>query len=436
MALWTVHGDGRRVAAGEVVAPRERLSWPLTFGFGVQHLLAMFGATVLVPISLGLPVETTLLFSGIGTLIFLLVTRGRVPSFLGSSFAFLAPLTALAEGGTPQSAWFGSIMIVGVLLLLIGLAVKSLGVRLLDAIMPPVVTGGVVVLIGLSLAPVAVRDFLGHRNTLTTEPDTVQIAIGLVTLAVILVCSVLRGLGSRIAVLLGVCAGWAVGALVGGLDAVKTARLAEADWLGLPQFAEVSVQPVAVMTVLPVVIVLVAENVGHVKAVGAVTGRNLDRKVGDSLIGDGLATILAGGGGGSGTTTYAENIGVMAVTRVYSTAAYTVAAFTAIGFSFSPKLGAFIQTIPNGAIGGATLVLFGLIGMIGIRIWIDNKVDFSDRVNFVVVAMVLTVGLGDLTITLGGLTFAGLTWATVGLVVIYPLLRGLSALGRRPVVEP
>jgi xanthine/uracil permease len=193
----------------------------------------------------------------------------------------------------------------------------------------------------------------------------------------------------------------------------------------------VSIQPTAVLTVLPVVIVLVAENVGHVKAIGAVTGRNVDRRIGDSLMGDGLATMLAGFGGGSGTTTYAENIGVMAVTKIYSTAAYAVAAFTAIAFSFSPKFGALIQTVPNGAIGGATIVLFGLIGMLGIRIWIDNKVDFTDRVNFVIAGTVLIVGLGDLTLTLGGLKFAGLTWATVGLVVIYPLLRKLSETGRR-----
>ena len=175
------------------------------------------------------------------------------------------------------------------------------------------------------------------------------------------------------------------------------------------------------------VIVLVAENVGHVKAVAAMTGKSLDDVAGNALVGDGLATTLAGLGGGAGTTTYAENIGVMAATRVYSTAAYWVAAATAIVLAFSPKFGALVFTVPDGVIGGATLVLYGLIGILGVRIWTDAKVDFTDPVNLTVAAAALVAGVGDLTLTIGSVELGGIAWGSVGILVAYPALRELAA---------
>jgi uracil-xanthine permease len=412
VALWTVHGDGRRVTEGEVVSPDERLSWPLTIGLGLQHVVAMFGATVLVPTLTGLPPTTTLLFSGLGTLLFLLLTRNRVPSYLGSSFAFIAPLTAAREQGV--AAQLGGVLIAGLVLVAVGIAVKALGVRLLESVMPPVVTGAVVILVGLNLAPQATRMY-------QAQPLVATVTVGTMLLAAALG----RGLLSRTAVLLGVLVGSLVGALGGALDADKLSRLRDADWFGVPVLHGPELRPSVVLLVLPVVIALVAENVGHVKAVAAVTGRNLDGSVGDALIADGLATTLAGFGGGSGTTTYAENIGVMAATRVYSTAAYAVAAMSAVLLSFSPKIGALVDTVPVGVLGGAALVLYGLIGMVGVRIWVENRVPFGDPVNLMVVAVALVAGIGDLTLTVGGIKLGGIAWGSLAVVLLHPVLRRL-----------
>nr|WP_198943344.1 solute carrier family 23 protein [Actinokineospora bangkokensis] len=416
MTVWSVHGDGRRLHDGEVVAPDERLSWPLTAGLGVQHVAAMFSATVLVPTATGFPVTSTLLFSGLGTLLFLVVTRNRVPAYLGSSFAFIAPLTAAS--GETAAAKLGGVLVAGLLLIGVGIAVKALGVRLLESVMPPVVTGAVVLVIGLALVDSATVEF------------GAQPLIGVVTLALVLGCTLVpRGLLSRVSILVGMVAGWLLAALTGGIDPVKLDRVGAAAWVGLPQLQSPELRPSVILLVIPVVLVLVAENVGHVKAVAAVTGRNLDGNVGDALIANGLATALAGSGGGSGTTTYAENIGVMAISRVYSTATYLVAGLIAVLLSLSPKFGAVIDTVPPGVLGGASLLLYGMIGLVGVRIWQRDGVDFTDPVNLAVVAVAVAAGVGDLTITLGGMTIGGIAWGSIAVVAGHPLLRWLRRLG-------
>ncbi|WP_395704682.1 uracil-xanthine permease family protein [Rhodococcus ruber] len=415
---WTLHGDGRRVADGEVVAPDERLSWPRTVGIGMQHVVAMFGATLLVPTITGFPVTTTLLFSGVGTALFLLITRGRVPSYLGSSFAFIAPLTASAAEG--PAAQLGGIVAVGLALVLVGLVVRALGSRVVDALMPPVVTGAIVALIGLNLAPVAVGSF------------EAQPLVAAITLTAILLVTVLGpGLVGRLGILVGVVVGWVFAAVTGGLAEERVTALRDAAWFGLPELRAPAFELSVVLLALPVVVVLVAENVGHVKAVAAMTGRNLDDVAGDALLADGLATTLAGVGGGSGTTTYAENIGVMAATRVYSTAAYWVAAATAVVLAFSPKFGALVFTVPDGVLGGATLVLYGLIGILGVRIWMEAKVDFTDPVNLMVAAAALVAGIGDLTLAVGSVELGGIAWGSIGILIAYPLLRRAADLRRR-----
>ncbi|OZC82047.1 nitrate reductase [Rhodococcus sp. 06-412-2C] len=410
---WTLHGNGKTVEAGAVVAPDERLSWPRTIGIGMQHVVAMFGATLLVPTITGFPVSTTLLFSGVGTVLFLLITRGRVPSYLGSSFAFLAPLGATQANG--PAAQLGAVLCVGVVLAAIGVVVKIAGRRVLDAAMPPVVTGAVVVLIGLNLAPAATTSF---------EAQPLIAAVTLV--AILLATAVGPGLLGRLGILLGVVVGWVFAAVTGGIAQPRLDALSAASWIGLPEFRGPSFELSVILVALPVVIVLVAENVGHVKAVAAMTGKNLDDVAGDALIADGLATTLAGAAGGSGTTTYAENIGVMAATRVYSTAAYWVAAFTAIVLAFSPKFGALIFTVPDGVIGGATLVLYGLIGLLGVRIWTDAKVDFADPVNLIVVAAALVAGIGDLTLSVGSVELGGIAWGSLGILLGYPIVSALA----------
>lgn len=414
---WTLHGDGRRINPGAVVAPHERLSWPRTIGIGMQHVIAMFGATLLVPTITGFPVTTTLLFSGIGTALFLLLTKGRVPSYLGSSFAFIAPLAASAGAG--PAAQLGGIVAAGVVLALVGLLVKALGSRVIDAVMPPVVTGAVVALIGLNLAPTAASSF------------EAQPLVAFVTLAVILLATVVGpGMLGRLGILVGVVAGWVFAAVTGSLSSERVDAMREAAWFGLPDLRAPTFELSVILLALPVVIVLVAENVGHVKAVAAMTGKNLDDVAGNALIADGLATTLAGAGGGSGTTTYAENIGVMAATRVYSTAAYWVAAATAVVLAFSPKFGALVFTVPDGVLGGATLVLYGLIGLLGVRIWMDAKIDFTDPVNLTVAAAALVAGIGDLTLSIGSVELGGIAWGSIGILVGYPILRRLGDLKR------
>lgn len=409
---WTVHGDGKKILPGAVVAPDERLSWPRTIGIGMQHVVAMFGATLLVPTLTGFPVNTTLLFSGVGTMLFLLLTRNRLPSYLGSSFAFIAPLSASQAHGI--GAQIGGVLATGLALVAVGFIVKAAGRRVIDAVMPPAVTGAIVALIGLNLAPTAAANFAS------------QPLVAAVTLLVILVATVAgRGMVARLGILLGVIVGWLFAALTGNLAAGSAAAVAEAAWFGLPQFHAPEFQLSAILVTLPVLIVLIAENVGHVKAVSAMTGKNLDDLAGNALIADGLATSLAGGFGGSGTTTYAENIGVMAATRVYSTAAYWIAALTAVALAFIPKFGALIFTIPAGVLGGATLVLYGLIGMLGIRIWQDNDVDFNNPVNLTTAAVALIAGIGNLTLTVFGVTLEGIAWGSAGIIIVYPALRWL-----------
>lgn len=409
---WTLHSDGKTINKGAVVAPDERLSWPRTIGIGIQHVFAMFGATLLVPTLTGFPVNTTLLFSGVGTMLFLLITRNKLPSYLGSSFAFIAPLIASQQHGI--AVQLGGIFVTGIVLMLVGLLVKIAGRGVIDAVLPPAVTGAIVALIGLNLAPTATESF-------QTQPLVAAITLGVIVVATVAG----RGMISRLSILIGVVVGWIFAAVTGNIDAEAGQAIEDAPWLGIPEFHTPEFHLSVVLTTLPVLVVLIAENVGHVKAVSAMTGRNVDHLAGDALLADGLATTLAGGAGGSGTTTYAENIGVMAATKVYSTAAYWVAAIAAVALAFIPKFGALIFSIPVGVLGGATLLLYGLIGMLGVRIWMDNKVNFNNPVNLTAAAIALVAGIGNLTLPIGPVELEGIAWGSVGIMVFYPLMRWL-----------
>ncbi len=408
---WTIHGDGRRIAPGEVVAPDERLGWAQTIGIGAQHVIAMFGATFLVPAITGFPPATTLFFSAVGTVLFLVVTAGRVPSYLGSSFAFIAPIGAATATGQMSHA-LGGVVAVGVLLALVGVVVHVAGARWIDVVMPPVVTGAIVALIGLNLAPAAWDNVQAGSVTATA------------TIAAILLCAVLfRGFLGRLSILLGVALGYAVASIRGEVD---LEQVRQAAWIGLPEFVAPTFDPSLLGLFVPVVLVLVAENVGHVKSVAAMTGRDLDPVMGRALIGDGAATVLAGAGGGSGTTTYAENIGVMAATRVYSTAAYLVAAGFALLLSFSPKFGEVVASVPAGVLGGAGTVLYGMIGVLGVRIWVSNRVDFSDPVNLNTAAVALVVAIADYTWVAGDMVFGGIALGSGAALAIYHVMRFIA----------
>jgi len=426
VAIWTVHGDGKTVGPDDVVAPDERLSWPRTIGVGAQHVLAMFGATFLVPVLTGFPVTATLFFSGIGTLLFLVITRGRVPSYLGSSFAFIAPIQAVAfTDGSADPALIplavGGVLVTGLVLAAVGLLVQAFGPGWLNYLLPPVVTGAVVALIGLNLVEVAQSNY------------EAQPGIATVTLVAILLLTVaFRGFLGRLSIALGVVVGWVVAALVGGIDGARTDALRDAAWVGLPDFETPSFTLRASLLVLPVVLVLVAENVGHVKAVAAMTETDLDRSMGRALLGDGVATAVAGSFGGSGTTTYAENIGVMAASRVYSTAPYWVAAGVAVLLGLCPKFGAAVAAIPGGVLGGATTVLYGLIAILGARIWVESRVDFRDPVNLLTAAVAVIIGAANYKLTQGDVTLEGIAIGSIAAVVVYRVLRLLQHRGVGP----
>ena len=339
---WKLHGDGIHIAPGEVVQPDERLAWPATIGIGAQHVVAMFGATFLVPLLTGFDPSTTLFFTGIGTLLFLGITTGRLPSYLGSSFALIAPIGAVTgyvmDSGQPidshkMSLAQGGIISAGLALALVGIIVHFAGARWIDKLMPPVVTGTIVALIGFNLAPAA-------WNNVQAAPVTAIATIA----GVLLVTVLFKGIIGRLSILFGVLIGYGVAVVRGE---VNFDAISNAGWVGAPAFHAPAFDVTLLGLFVPVVLVLVAENVGHVKSVSAMTGRDLDDLTGKALFADGVSTMLAGSGGGSGTTTYAENIGVMAATKVYSTAAYVVAAFVALGLSMFPKFGQIIATIPR-----------------------------------------------------------------------------------------
>lgn len=410
---WAIHGDGKTLHPGEVVEPDERLTWGRTAGIGAQHVVAMFGATFLVPILTGFDPPTTLFFTAMSTALFLLINKNVLPSYLGSSFGFIAPITAVTTANKGLAVASFGIMVTGLLLALIGLLVHFAGSKWIDVVMPPVVNGAIVAIIGFNLAP-------SVWNNFQVAPDT-----ALVTLVAVLVISVLfKGLLGRLNILLGVIVGYIYACFRGQVD---FSAVNEAAWIGLPKFHLPQVDFSILPMFIPVVLVLIAENVGHVKSVAQMTGRDYDDKMGTALFADGLGTAIAGFGGGSGTTTYGENIGVMASTKVYSTAAYWFASGFALLLSLCPKFGAIINTIPAGVLGGVTTLLYGMIGMMGVRIWVDNHVNFDKSLNVMTAAIVMIIGIADFTFAIQGVQFNGIAIGTIAVLVAY---HGLKAIGK------
>jgi putative pyrimidine permease RutG len=415
--------------AGRVVAPDERLPWPQMFAMGVQHVVAMFGSTVLAPLLMGFDPNLCIFMSGIGTLLFFVLVGGRVPSYLGSSFAFIGLVIAITGygGHGPNlnvALALGGIIACGVAYAIIGLIVAAIGTKWIETLMPPVVTGSIVAVIGLNLAPIAVKGVSGSNFDAWMALVTVLCVGGVAVFA--------RGMAQRLLILIGLAIAYAIyailtnGAGLGGKP-IDFSIVANAAWFGMPHFTAPVFSAQAMTLLAPVAIILVAENLGHIKAVGAMTGQSLDRYIGRAFIGDGLATIASGFAGGTGVTTYAENIGVMAVTKIYSTLVFVIAALIAIVLGFSPKFGAVIQTIPGPVLGGVSIVVFGLIAVTGARIWVVNKVDFSDNRNLIVAAVTLVLGAGDFTLKLGGFALGGIGTATFGAIILYAILRRPSS---------
>ncbi|MEU4544479.1 uracil-xanthine permease family protein [Nonomuraea dietziae] len=435
MALgWKVHGDGRTLSPGEVVTPGERLSWPRMVGFGAQHVIAMFGATFVFPLVMGLDANLAVMMSGVATIIFLLIVKGRIPSYVGSSASFVGAVVAIRAAGGGDGTVTGALLAVGVVLGLAGLAIHLLGVQIIHRVFPPIVTGGVVMLIGFGMAYVAADVYW---------PQDPWVAL-ITMVATFVFIGVLRGFLGRIGVLLGLVFGFALSWLwdrTGGMITapggdgkvtehfrVNFDAVAQADWIGLPTLHGPVFEVSAIVLVLPVVIALIAENVGHVKAVGEMTGADVDAYMGRAVMADGVGTVVSTAVGGPATTTYAENIGVMAATRVYSTAAYYVAAVIAILFGLCPKFGALVAATPGGVLGGVTTILYGMIGLLGAKIWIENRVDLNSPVNLVPVGAGIICAIGPVAFPMTG-TFA-LSGIALGTIVLLAGYHGLRALHR------
>ena len=411
------------LAGGGVIGPDERLPWGQTGLMGVQHVIAMFGSTVLAPILMGFDPNLAVFMSGIGTLIFFLITAGRVPSYLGSSFAFIGVvIAATAYAGKGANAniglALGGIIACGAVYAAVGVVVHLVGTGWIERFMPPVVTGAVVALIGLNLAAIPIKNMAANNFEAWMQ------ALTFVSVALVAVFT--RGMVQRLLILVGLAIATAIYlVLTNGMGLGKPmdfSGIASAAWVGWPKFQAPVFDSAAILLIAPVALILVAENLGHIKAVSAMTGRNLDPYLGRAFIGDGIATMVSGSAGGTGVTTYAENIGVMAATRIYSTAVFIVAAIVALVLGFSPKFGALIQAIPLPVMGGVSIVVFGLIAIAGARIWVDNKVDFSDPANLLIAALTLILGTGDFTLKFGGFALGGIGTATFGAVGLAALL--------------
>ncbi len=405
------------------VMPDERLPWGEMFPMGLQHLVAMSGATILGPLLMGFDPNLAILFSGIGTLIFFICTAGRVPSYLGSSFAFIAVVIAATgyagTGPNPDiGGALGGIIAAGVLYVAIGLVVMATGTGWVEKLMPPAVTGAVGAAIGLNLAPVGISGITG---------DNMHMLVALLTLLSVAAVSVYAPVAlRRVSILVGILAGYGLVLVLGNglglMPGVDFSGLAHAAWFGMPDFVAPRFESSAMVMIAPVAFILVAENLGHIKAIGGMTKQNMDRYIGRGFVGDGLATMLAGSGGGTGVTTYVENMGVMAVTRVFSTLIFVIAAVIAILLGFSPKFGALLHTIPAPVLGGLGVAVFGLIAAAMVRLWVDNQVDFSDPRNLFTVGITLIFGGGDFTVTFGGFAIGGIGTATLAAIILYQVL--------------
>ncbi len=384
------------IKTGGIYDARKELGWPRTILLGFQHMFAMFGATVLVPALTGLSVSATLLFAGLGTLLFHLITKRKVPAFLGSSFAFLAGYWAIAPNGEPELlpyACFG-VAVAGLMYVILSILFKSFGVKKVMRFFPPIVTGPIIIAIGLTLSSSAVSNCATNWW------------IALAAIIVVIVCNIWgKGMIKIIPILLGVVVSYAIAAVSGQCDFT---RVAEAAWLGLPfqwqntAFAifdgevNVSLLITAIITIVPISLATMVEHIGDICAISSTCGRNYidDPGLHRTLLGDGLATTFAALFGAPANTTYGENTGVLVLSRVFDPFVIRIAAFIAILFSFSPKFAALISCMPASTIGGVSLVLYGMISAVGVRNVVENKVDFTKSRNVIIAALILVLAIG------------------------------------------
>jgi len=408
----------------------ERLPLLQTFPLSLQHLFAMFGATVLVPFLFKVNPATCLLMNGVGTLIYLFVAKGRIPAYLGSSFAFISPVFAVLASGQGYAAAQGGFIVFGLVFILVSQIVRLAGTRWIDIIFPAAAMGAIVAIIGLELAPVA-TNMAGLTASTVPLGMTVKLAliVSLSTLAVTILASVLlRGFLAVIPVLLGVVAGYLLSLALGVVDfsAVHSAHWFEVPTLYAPKFHWPSI-----LIILPAALVVLAEHVGHLVVTGNIVGRDLVKDPGlhRSLLGDGISNVLSGLVGATPNTTYGENIGVMAITKVYSVWVIGGAAVIAILVSFSGKLAAMIRSIPVPVMGGVCILLFGVIAAAGIRMLIEKKVDYTQPRNLILTSVVLISGISGAAVKLGTVELRGMALGTVVAICLSLVFYAFDRLG-------
>lgn len=456
--MWKLHNNGI-LEPDAVVKPTERLSWGRTVGLGAQHVVAMFGATFVFPLLMGLNPQLAVMMSGVATLVFLVAVKHRVPSYLGSSASFVGVATAIYTAGGDPADLTGALFVVGLTLFMVGLVIHFAGARVIHRALPPVVTGAVVMLIGFNLAPVVASVYWPVDPWLAF---TVMLIVTALSIG-------LRGFMGRIAIFLSLVIGYLLSWIfdlvfgpmqkvaddgtVTAVSRVDWSAVAEASWFGLPPVSDLanwsygaagnvvgfhlpSFSLAASIVALPVVIALIAENTGHVKAVAEMTGEDLDPVMGRAIAADGAGSMIATVVGAGPTTTYAENIGVMAATRVYSTAAYVVASVVAILFGLSPKFGAVISATPGAVLGGITVVLYGMIGLLGAKIWKENRVDFGNPLNLIPAAAGIIIGVGNVQLTFGdGFSLGGIALGTIVTIAVYHLARLIAPRSMRAAAD-
>lgn len=414
----------------EVIGVDDRVSVGRAIPLGIQHMMSMFGSTVLVPVLTGLNPNVAIMCSGIGTICYLLVTRNKIPSYLGSSFAFISPILAVGATQGLDAAMSG-VVVAGLVFLAVAGIIRLVGTGWLDRLLPPVLVASVMVVIGVGLAATA-----ADMAFMTTDASGASVFYGtgaivsLVTLAAAVVFSSMGGIVGTVPVLLAIIVGYLLSLALGLVD---FAPVAEAAWVGLPHVSLPRFDPGAIALVAPVAVVVVIEHIGHLLAVGEIVGKDYREMLPRSLAGDGISTVISGFLGGPPTTTYAENIGVMSVTRVYSTQIFWYAAgFALVVGGFCPKLAVLIQSIPSPVMGGVSLLLFGLIASNGLRMLVSNRVDFDVNRNLMIASVVIILGVGmetsGISIPVGDYTLPGMATSTlVGILMNLVLPRPKDA---------
>ena len=396
-----------------VISVDEKLPSLQTIPLSLQHLFAMFGATVLVPILFKVNPATILLFNGIGTLLYLFICKGRVPAYLGSSFAFLSPVfLVLPQYG--YEAALGGFIVVGAIFSLVALSIKAIGTKWIDIVFPPAAMGAIIAVIGLELMPTAA----GMAGLTAEQVDTNTIFVSIFTLVITILGSVaFRGFLAIIPILIGVISGYILAFFLGLVD---LAPVEAASWFAMPTIYTPEFNFSAIAIILPAALVVIVEHIGHLIVTGNIIGKDLTKEPGldKSLLGNGVSTILSGFFGSTPNTTYGENIGVLAITKVYSVWVIGGAAVFAIILSFVGKLAAAIQSIPVPVMGGVSLLLFGVIAASGIRMLVESKVDYNKPSNLILTSVVLGIGVSNASLTIGTVTMKGMALATVVAIIL------------------